>query len=79
MIAGTSATGSGAGALWSRREHVPQVLEDAPAFGTFGRMALEPHPSPGREVGLEVGGQVGRRPPMIAAEAQLVPEGSSTL
>jgi hypothetical protein len=55
-------------------EHVTQVFEDAPALCALRGMALEPRPGAGRQVEVEVGGYVWGRPPMIAAEAQLVPE-----
>ena len=55
-------------------EHVPEVVEHAPALGALRGVVLESCSSMGPQVGVEVGGHVWRRPPVVAAEAQLVPE-----
>jgi hypothetical protein len=55
-------------------EHVSKVVEDAPALGALRRVVLESGARMCPEVGVEVGGHVWRRPPMISAEAQLTPE-----
>jgi hypothetical protein len=57
-----------------QREHEPEVVEDAPAFGALGRVALESRSGPRRQLGIEIGGHVRRRPPVVAPETQLVPK-----
>jgi len=57
-----------------QREHPPELIKNAPALGALRRVTLEALVRPGRQVGVEIGGHVWRRPPVVAAEAKLGPE-----